>query len=96
MTRGRIKLKYKGRSDIQLTGNPKICFWKYVYKQHTNFAKQSNQIDYEDTSYMENDRCSLFKFRILRNLVLKDPCFKLLINPHTKPPRRILAMLFSK
>jgi len=70
MTRGRIKLKYKGRSDIQLTGNPKICFWKYVYKQHTNFAKQSNQIDYEDTSYMENDRCSLFKFRILRNAEL--------------------------
>ena len=70
MTRGRIKLKYKGRSDIQLTGNPKICFWKYVYKQHTNFAKQSNQIDYEDTSYMENDCSSLFKFRILRNAEL--------------------------
>ena len=70
MTRGRIKLKYKGRSDIQLTGNPKICFWKYVYKQHTNFAKQSNQIDYEDTSYMENTKGSLFRFRILRNAEL--------------------------
>ena len=70
MTRGRIKLKYKGRSDIQLTGNPKICFWKYVYKQHTNFAKQSNQIDYEDTNYMTNTKSSVFKFRILRNAEL--------------------------
>jgi len=70
MTRGRIKLKYKGRSDVQLTGNPKICFWKYVYKQHTNFAKQSNQIDYEDTNYMSNEECSVFRYRILRNAEL--------------------------
>ena len=70
MTRGLIKLKYTGKRDQQLTGNPKICFWKSVYKQHTNFAKQSNQIDYEGDSYMQNNTSSVFRFRLLRNAEL--------------------------
>ena len=86
MTRGRIKLNYKGRSDIQLTGNPKICFWKYVYKQHTNFVKQSNQIDYEDTNFMLNDQSSVFKFRILRNAELVKFISLKLKLPHIYSP----------
>ena len=37
MTRGLIKLSFQGNNDKKLIGNPKICFWKYVYKQKELF-----------------------------------------------------------
>ena len=67
MTRGLIKLSFQGNNDKKLIGNPKICFWKYVYKQHTNYSKQSNNLLYEGGSYMKNNCCSTFRFKIHRN-----------------------------
>jgi len=41
MTGGLIQLVAYGEQDIHLTGNPQITFLKKVYKQHTNFSKES-------------------------------------------------------
>jgi hypothetical protein len=35
---GRIQLVYVGKEDNFLTGNPKVSFFRFVYRQHTNFA----------------------------------------------------------
>ena len=72
MTRGLIKLSFQGNNDKKLIGNPKICFWKYVYKQHTNYSKQSNNLLYEGGSYMKNNCCSTFRFKIHRNAELAN------------------------
>ena len=36
-----IQLISKGQQDLFLTGNPKITFWKMVYRRHTQFAIES-------------------------------------------------------
>ena len=33
-----IQLISKGQQDLYLTGDPKITFWKSVYRRHTQFA----------------------------------------------------------
>jgi hypothetical protein len=38
---GRIQLVYVGKEDNFLTGNPKVSFFRFVYRQHTNFAIES-------------------------------------------------------
>ena len=38
---GRIQLVYVGKEDNFLTGNPKVSFFRFVYRQHTNFAMES-------------------------------------------------------
>jgi hypothetical protein len=35
---GRIQLVYLGKEDAFLTGNPKVCFFRVVYRRYTNFA----------------------------------------------------------
>ena len=67
MTKGLIKLSYKGKNDKELIGNPKICFWKNVYKQHTNFVKQTIEIDCGKNVFMKNTCGTVFKFRVDRN-----------------------------
>ena len=67
MTKGLIKLGYKGNNDKILIGNPKVCFWKNVYKQHTNFVKQSMELEHDDGYYMKNTEPTIFKFHIDRN-----------------------------
>lgn len=70
MTLGQLKLKYRGKEDQILIGNPKISFWKYIYKAHTNFAKQSNTHECLQKKYMSNECSTKFRFRILRNAEL--------------------------
>lgn len=67
MTKGLIKLGYKGNNDKILIGNPQVCFWKNVYKQHTNFVKESMELKHDDGYYMNNTQPTIFKFRIDRN-----------------------------
>ena len=33
-----VHLISKGQQDLYLTGDPKITFWKSVYRRHTQFA----------------------------------------------------------
>ena len=40
MTGGIIQLIAYGAENTYLTGNPKMSFFKCVYKRHTNFAKE--------------------------------------------------------
>jgi hypothetical protein len=37
-------LEYKGSIDTYLTANPRITFFKNVYKRYANFAKEDRQI----------------------------------------------------
>ena len=41
MTGGLLQLVSYGVQDTYLTGNPKMTFFKSVYKRHTNFAIES-------------------------------------------------------
>lgn len=79
MTKGYFQLSYSGKKDLKLISNPKISFWKYVYKQHTNFSIQN--INIEDTTnehrrgsnaYMTQCNKSSYVFRIPRNADLVD------------------------
>ena len=38
---GIIQLAAYGASDIYLTGNPQITFFKVVYRRHTNFSMEA-------------------------------------------------------
>ena len=38
---GLMQLVAYGAQDVYLTGNPKITFFKIVYRRHTNFACES-------------------------------------------------------
>lgn len=41
MTGGLINLVSYGADDLYLTGAPEITFFKFVYRRHTNFSKES-------------------------------------------------------
>ena len=36
-----MELVAKGSQDIFLTGNPKVSYFRSVYKRHTNFSHES-------------------------------------------------------
>ena len=38
---GRIQLVYVGKEDSFLTGNPKVSFFRFIYRRHTNFSIES-------------------------------------------------------
>ena len=44
MTGGLMQLVAYGAQDVYLTGNPQITFFINVYKRHTNFAKESQEL----------------------------------------------------
>ena len=48
MTGGLINIASYGSSDLYLTGDPQITFFKLVYRRHTNFSVESIYIDIED------------------------------------------------
>ena len=66
MTKGYIQLSFTGKQDYKLIGNPQICFWKKVYKQHTNFSSQSIEIECDDSIQMAEDKKTVYRFKIKR------------------------------
>ena len=40
MPNGEIQLVAKSAQDIYLTNNPKISFYRHVYKNYTNFSME--------------------------------------------------------
>ena len=67
MTIGKLKLITKGKRDLILTVNPKLTFWKSVYKRHTNFAIQSFEIGLDNDIQISETKDMVFKYRIPRN-----------------------------
>lgn len=45
MAGGLINIVAYGTKDLYLTGSPQITFFKIVYRRHTNFSKESYEID---------------------------------------------------
>ena len=66
MTKGYIQLSFIGKQDYKLIGNPQICFWKKVYKRHTNFSSQSIEIECDDSVQMAEDKKTVYTFKIKR------------------------------
>lgn len=48
MAGGLLQIVSYGSSDIFLTGNPEITFFKLVYRRHTNFSVESIRIPFDD------------------------------------------------
>ena len=46
---GLLQLVAHGKQDLFLTGNPQISFFKIVYRRHTNFAIESQPMDFDGT-----------------------------------------------
>ena len=47
MPGGLLQIASSGVQDIYLTNNPEITFFKKVYRRHTNFSTQTNEITIE-------------------------------------------------
>lgn len=50
MAGGLIQIATYGNQDLYLTGNPEITFFKVVYRRHTNFAIESINVKFDDTT----------------------------------------------
>ena len=48
MTGGLLQLAFKGPQDVYLTGNPQMTFFKSVYKQHSNFSKDTQILQFDN------------------------------------------------
>ena len=60
MTGGLLQLAFKGPQDVHLTGNPQMTYFKSVYKNHSNFSKDSQFLQLPQGSTF-----SLLRFRQL-------------------------------
>jgi hypothetical protein len=49
MTGGKMQLTAVGAQDLYLTGNPQITFFKAVYRRHTNFAIDTQEVTFNTT-----------------------------------------------
>jgi len=68
---GRIQLIYVGKEDNFLTGNPKVSFFKYIYRRHTNFTIESIRMFFNGNP----DFGQRFSVTIPRFGDLLGPCF---------------------
>lgn len=48
MTIGIFQLQARGEQDEHLTGNPEVSFFKSVYRRHTNFSLQTEEIFFQN------------------------------------------------
>jgi hypothetical protein len=46
---GLLQLVAQGKQDVFLTGNPQVSWFKTVYRRHTNFAIESQQMYFDGT-----------------------------------------------
>ena len=72
MTGGLLQLAFNGPQDIYLTGNPQMTFFKSVYKQHSNFTKDTHLLQFEnDIKLGTNHYCVIKRYGdLLSNLYL--------------------------
>ena len=72
MTGGLLQLAFKGPQDIYLTGNPQMTFFKSVYKQHSNFTKDTQLLQFENNIKLgTNHYCVIKRYGdLLSNLYL--------------------------
>lgn len=54
MSGGLLQLVAYGSQDIYLTGNPQITFFKLVYRRHTNFAMEEQEISLNAPNFGQN------------------------------------------
>ena len=67
MTGGELQLAAYGSEDFFLTGNPKISFFKQIYRRYTNFSMESIQLEFEGNTKLSMDsklelRCKLPRY----------------------------------
>jgi len=49
MTAGLLKLSFIGKQDIYLTGNPQMTFFKSIYRSYSNFSKDLQKLQFENS-----------------------------------------------
>lgn len=54
MSGGLMQLVAYGAQDVYLTGNPQITFFKLVYRRHTNFAMEEQEISLNAPNFGQN------------------------------------------
>lgn len=48
MTAGLLQLNFLGPQDVYLTGNPQMTYFKSVYRNHSNFSKDLQKLQFEN------------------------------------------------
>ena len=77
MTKGTIINSYTANNKVHLNTNPKISFWKKVYRRHTNFSQESIEIEQNEKCDISECNETVFNFDIHRyadivnNIVVK-------------------------
>ncbi len=51
MSSGRVQLASVGAQDVYLTGDPEFTFFLTVFKRHTKFASQAQEIVFKDVTF---------------------------------------------
>ena len=85
---GLLNIISKGSEDIILTGNPKISFFKHVYKKHTNFGLQYFRLDYAGLRSLDYNNETEVTFKIPRYADLLGESYIVLNIPdiYSQPP----------
>ena len=74
MTGALIQLIAVGTETMYLHGNPQITFFKSVYRQHTNFALEHTETQFEGNQYLSSSSRTTLKLRIDRTGDLLMDC----------------------
>ena len=60
MPSGLIQLVSLGVTDIFLTGDPQITFFKIVYRKYTNFSMQTFELNFDESAdFDKNLTCNI-------------------------------------
>lgn len=75
---GLMQLVAYGAQDVYLTGNPEITFFKVVYRRHTNFAIEMNEMNVDSGGARPDSQCNV---QILRNGDLATRMYLRVVTP---------------
>ena len=75
MPNGLMQLVAYGAQDLYLTGNPKMTYFKFVYRRYTNFAMEYINLNFETKPTLGLFNKSQGKVKIDRHADLIHDCY---------------------
>uniref|UniRef100_A0A6C0J7B0 Major capsid protein N-terminal domain-containing protein n=1 Tax=viral metagenome TaxID=1070528 RepID=A0A6C0J7B0_9ZZZZ len=75
MPNGLMQLVAYGAQDLYLTGNPKMTYFKFVYRRHTNFAMEYINLEFETKPPLGLNNKFQGKVKIDRHADLIHDCY---------------------
>lgn len=61
MTAGLIQLSFNGPQDAYLTGNPQMTYFKSIYRSYSNFAKDIQKLQFENSVKFDSTHSCIIK-----------------------------------